>query len=186
MSEELEEQNSEKQELKLEDEELVPTSDECLEKVKLEEKILELEDKFLRANAEFENIRKRLEKEKYQAISYANEQFARDLLPVIDALENALVVSNLASENEEQSLDELKENKIKEGIELTINSCNKCFEKHGIKPISTDGEFDPNLHNALMQVECENKEKGQIVQVIQKGYTINERVLRPSMVSIAK
>lgn len=179
MSEELEDQKSEKEEFTLEEDELVPTSDECLEKAKLEEKILELEDKYIRANAEFENMKKRFEKEKTQAYDYAHEQFARDLLPVIDALENALNMSETNSENEE--LD-----KVKEGIELTISSFGKCFEKHGIKGISTDGEFDPNLHNALMQVECEDKEKGQIVQVVQKGYTIKDRVLRPSMVSIAK
>ncbi|MDY0237650.1 MAG: nucleotide exchange factor GrpE [Campylobacterales bacterium] len=143
---------------------------------KLEEKIAQLEDRYLRANAEFENFRKRLEKEKMQAISYAHEQFAKDLLPVIDTLEIALT-SSKDSENSE---------KILEGISLTIDQFLKCFQKHGIEAISTDGEFDPNVHDAVMQVESEDHKNGEIVQVLQKGYTIKDRILRPSMVSIAK
>ena len=142
----------------------------------LKEKVAELEDKYLRANAEFENLRKRMEKEKYQAISYAHEQFAKDLLPVIDALEIAIN----ASESDDGA------GKIKEGIGLTIEQFKKCFEKHGVSTIKGEGEFDPNVHEAVMQVESGEHEAGQIVQVFQKGYTIKERILRPAMVSISK
>lgn len=147
----------------------------------LKEEIASLKDENLREAADFENIKKRLEKEKYQAINYAHEQFARDLLPIIDALENAILrVSN----EEATSKDAIKN--YKEGIELTIEQFRKCFEKHGIKAISTQGEFDPNIHEAIMKVDSDEVDSGQIVQCIQKGYIIKDRVLRPSMVSIAK
>ena len=143
-----------------------------------EEKAKEAEDKFLRTHADFDNIKKRLEKEKYQAIDYASEKFAKDLLSTMDTLEMAL-----QSATSEGSSDELIE-KLKEGIELTIKSMLTTFEKHDISVVDTD-EFDPQVHNAVMQVESENHESGQIVQVMQKGYMYKERLLRPAMVSIA-
>lgn len=145
----------------------------------LEEKLKECEDRYLRANADFENIKRRLEKEKYQAIDYAHEQFARDLLPVIDALE-------MAYKSGENAKDDEIANKIQEGIALTLEQFKKVFEKNGIKVVEDNKEFDPNLHEAMLQVESENHESGQIVQCFQKGYTIKDRVLRPSKVSIAK
>ncbi|DAB33170.1 MAG TPA: nucleotide exchange factor GrpE [Sulfurospirillum sp. UBA12182] len=144
-------------------------------------KVSELEDKYLRANAEFENLRKRLEKEKMQAVSYANELFARDLLSIIDALDAA---SSL-KESEDIKPEELFV-KIKEGIDLTAEQFKKSFEKHGIEAIDVSGEFDPNFHEAVMQVESEEKNSGEILQVFQKGYKIKDRVLRPAMVSIVK
>jgi len=75
--------------------------------------------------------------------------------------------------------------KIKEGILITINQFKKCFEKHGVSEIATDTEFDPNVHNAVLRVDSEEKQSGQIVQALQKGYMINGRVLRPAMVSVA-
>ncbi|MCD4758165.1 MAG: nucleotide exchange factor GrpE [Arcobacteraceae bacterium] len=143
-----------------------------------EDKAKEAEDKFLRTHADFDNIKKRLEKEKYQAIDYASEKFAKDLLSTMDTLEMAL-----QSATSEGSSDELIE-KLKEGIELTIKSMLTTFEKHDISVVDTD-EFDPQVHNAVMQVESENHESGQIVQVMQKGYMYKERLLRPAMVSIA-
>jgi len=143
-----------------------------------EDKAKEAEDKFLRTHADFDNIKKRLEKEKYQAIDYASEKFAKDLLSTMDTLEMAL-----QSAKSEGSSDELIE-KLKEGIELTIKSMLTTFEKHDISVVDTD-EFDPQVHNAVMQVESENHESGQIVQVMQKGYMYKERLLRPAMVSIA-
>ena len=143
-----------------------------------EEKAKEAEDKFLRTHADFENIKKRLEKEKYQAIDYASEKFAKDLLTTIDTLEMAL-----QSANADVAAEELIE-KLKEGIELTIKNLMGTFEKHDISTVETD-EFDPQVHNAVMQVESEEKDSGQIVQVMQKGYMYKERLLRPAMVSIA-
>lgn len=146
---------------------------------KLEEQLKESEDKYLRVHADFENIKKRLEREKYQAIDYASEKFAKDLLAPIDTLEMALQSANVDLDAAEL----LK--KLKEGIELTIKNFNTTFEKHNISKIETDGEFDPNVHNAVMQVDSADHESGQIVAELQKGYMLKDRLLRPSMVSIA-
>jgi molecular chaperone GrpE len=147
----------------------------------LKAKVAELEDKYLRANAEFENMKRRVEKEKMSAVSYANEQFGRDMLSIIDALDSASALK----ESEDIKPEDLFE-KVKEGIELTVEQFKKSFEKHGIEPIDTQGEFDPNFHNAVMQVDDEEKKSGEILQVFQKGYKIKDRVLRPAMVSIVK
>jgi len=143
-----------------------------------EAKAQEAEDKYLRTHADFDNIKKRLEKEKYQAIDYASEKFAKDLLATMDTLEMAL-----QSANGEANPSELIE-KMKEGIELTIKSMMSTFEKHDITVVETE-EFDPQVHNAIMQVESEDHMGGQIVQVMQKGYMYKDRLLRPAMVSIA-
>ncbi len=143
-----------------------------------EEKAQEAHDKYLRTHADFENIKKRLEKEKYQAIDYASEKFAKDLLTTMDTLEMAL-----QSANSEADPSELIE-KMKEGIELTLKNMVTTFEKHDISVVETE-EFDPQVHNAVMQVDSDEKESGQIVQVMQKGYMYKERLLRPAMVSIA-
>lgn len=151
-------------------------SPEGLKNLELAQQLEELTNKYYRANADFENIKKRFEKEKADIASYANEKFARDLLPVIDALEMAV---NFEAEGDEYA------QKIKDGINITIDQFRKCFEKNGITAISTDGEFDPNFHNAMLKVQSEAHESGAIVQVIQKGYMINGRILRPAMVTIA-
>ncbi len=143
-----------------------------------EAKAKEAEDKFLRTHADFDNIKKRLEKEKYQAIDYASEKFAKDLLSTIDTLEMAL-----QSANTDLPAEDLIE-KLKEGIELTIKNVMTTFEKHDISVVETE-EFDPQVHNAVMQVDSADHESGQIVQVLQKGYNYKERLLRPAMVSIA-
>ncbi|XOB61981.1 nucleotide exchange factor GrpE [Campylobacterota bacterium DY0563] len=148
----------------------------------LEVKLKESEDKYFRVHADFENIKKRLEKEKYQAIDYASEKFAKDLLAPIDTLEMALAAEEAASG---MAAEELLA-KLKEGVELTIKNFNIAFEKHDINLVETDGEFDPNFHNAIMQVESDEHEDGQIVQVMQKGYKFKDRLLRPAMVSICK
>ena len=155
--------------------------DESLEDIisKLEEDLKQSEEKFLRVHADFENIKKRLEREKYQAIDYASEKFAKDLLTPLDTLEMAL-----ASANVDLSAEELLP-KLKEGIELTIKSFITTFEKHNITKVDTNCEFDPNVHNAVMQVDSPDHETGQIVSELQKGYMLKDRLLRPSMVSIA-
>lgn len=147
----------------------------------LKSKVAELEDRYIRANADFDNMKRRLEKEKMQAISYAHEVFARDLLPVIDSLEMAILAGN----NTDVESGELL-SKVKEGIELTIEQFRKAFEKHGIELVDIEGTFDPNFHEAVMQLESEEKGSGEILQVFQKGYKIKERILRPAMVSIVK
>ena len=171
-------------------EEVVEASTECCEPIECEEvdevtllkaKIEELEDKYLRANADFDNMKRRLEKEKMQAISYAHEVFARDLLPIIDSLELAILSGGNVEVESTQLLD-----KVKEGLGLTIEQFRKAFEKHGIELVDIEGAFDPNFHEAVMQLESEEKSSGEILQVFQKGYKIKERILRPAMVSIVK
>lgn len=140
----------------------------------------EWKDKYLRAHADFENAKKRLEKDKNNAVSYANESFAKDILALIDSFENALA-SMESGENDSEVLE-----KMKEGVNLTYEQLKKILEKNNIKEIACDGEFDPEVHQAIMQVESDNHETGDIVQVMQKGYTIKDRVLRPAMVSTCK
>ncbi len=158
--------------------------EETMESVKadLEEKLKEAEDKYLRVHADFENIKKRLEKEKYNAIDYASEKFAKDLLAPIDSLEMALAAEEAASD---MPADELLA-KLKEGVELTIRNFYSAFEKHDITTVETEGDFDPNFHDAVMQLDSPDHEDGQIVQRLQKGYKLKERLLRPAMVSICK
>ena len=137
-------------------------------------------DKFLRAHADFENSKRRLEKDKMNAVSYANESFAKDILAVIDSFENALA-SMQGSEESSEALE-----KMQEGVTLTYEQLKKILEKNSIKEINCEGEFDPEVHQAIMQVESDVHEVGDVVQVMQKGYTIKERVLRPAMVSTCK
>jgi molecular chaperone GrpE len=137
-------------------------------------------DKYLRAHADFENSKKRLEKDKMNAVSYANESFAKDILAVMDSFENAL-----ASMEESEESSEVFE-KMKEGVKLTHEQLNKVLEKNHIKAVDCEGEFDPEVHQAIMQVESDAHEAGDVVQVMQKGYTIKDRTLRPAMVSTCK
>ncbi len=137
-------------------------------------------DKYLRAHADFENSKKRLEKDKMNAVSYANESFAKDILAVMDSFENALA----SMESSEESSEVLE--KMKEGINLTYEQLKKVLEKNHIKEVTCEGEFDPEVHQAIMQVESDAHEVGDVVQVMQKGYTIKDRILRPAMVSTCK
>ncbi|MEY3001749.1 MAG: nucleotide exchange factor GrpE [Pseudomonadota bacterium] len=140
----------------------------------------EYKDKYLRAHADFENTKKRLEKDKMNAVSYANESFAKDLLAVMDSFENALA----SMQGSDESSDVLQ--KMKEGVTLTYEQLKKILEKNHIKEVACAGEFDPEVHQAIMQVESEDHQTDEIVQVMQKGYTIKDRILRPAMVSTCK
>lgn len=154
-------------------------------KAKMEAKVAEAEarakeaeDKFLRTHADFENIKKRLEREKYSAIDYASEKFAKDMLSTIDTLDMAL--SSVAIDAPAEELLQ----KLREGIELTLKRFVETFEKHDITVVETK-EFDPEFHNAVMKVDSDEHKSGEIVQVMQKGYMFKERLLRPAMVSVA-
>ena len=147
----------------------------------LKNKIADLEDSRLRDLADFQNIKRRLEKEKAQSMAYAHEQFARDLLSVVDSLDNASAMVSGDIEVTKESFS-----KLKEGIELTINQFAKIFEKHGIELVSMENGFDPNFHEAVMKVDSPDHKEGEVVQVLQTGYKIRDRVLRPAMVSICK
>lgn len=162
------------EEEKIEQDEALQEEKDEIEELKAQN--AELKDKFLRAQADFENIKKRLEKEKISALAYANENFAKDLLDVIDALEAALNV---------EANDEVSE-KIKEGVKNTLDLFLKKLEKHGVKIIEEEKDFNPNLHEAMFHVDSAEHSSSTIVQVLQKGYKINDRVLRHTKVSVAK
>ena len=117
-------------------------------------------DKFLRAHADFENSKRRLEKDKMNAVSYANESFAKDILAVMDSFENAINSMEGTEENSEVFTN------MKEGVNLTFEQLKKILEKNSIKEISCEGEFDPEVHQAIMQVESDNHETGDVVQVM--------------------
>ncbi|GHR44368.1 nucleotide exchange factor GrpE [Helicobacter pylori] len=149
---------------------------ECEIKEDFELKYQEMREKYLRAHADFENVKKRLERDKSMALEYAYEKIALDLLPVIDALLGA----------HRSAIEVDKESALTKGLELTMEKLHEVLAKHGIEGIECLEEFDPNFHNAIMQVKSEEKENGKIVQVLQQGYKYKGRVLRPAMVSIAK
>ena len=148
-----------------------------------EEKIAELEDKVARTFAEMENQRRRFEKEKEDAFEYGGYSFAKEALSLIDNLER--------SKNVLENDDKLKETEALKKILDHLNVIKKdlisIFEKNDIKPIdSLNQKLDPNFHQAMMEIEDDEKDPGTIVQEIQKGFTIKDRLLRPSLVAVSK
>lgn len=160
----------------------VATQEIANEMVKLQDELSEWKDKCLRAYADFENTKKRLEKEKMMAVAYSNEGFAKDMLSVMDSFDGAMTFMGVVTDDNSSEMIQ----KIQEGVEKTHEQLKKMLEKNGICEIDCDSSFDPSVHQAIMQVEDETKESGSIVQVLQKGYTIRDQVLRPAMVSTAK
>jgi molecular chaperone GrpE len=156
------------------------------EVVKVEEKNWEeeynkLNEQHIRAYAEMENTKKRYEKEKYNAIDFSIEKFAKDLIPCMDSLDMALTHTDNSEANPEELLKQLKE-----GIELTLGNFVKALDKNSVTIIDTDDGFDPNFHQSVMQEESEEHKSGDILKVLQKGYKLKNRVLRASMVSVCK
>ncbi len=145
----------------------------------LQKELEEYKDKYARVHADFDNIKKRLEREKYTAVEYANEKFAKDMIPVLDSLQMAL-----KSADADAAPEELIE-KLKEGIELTLKQFITALEKHGVTMVSHEEPFDPNIHNAVQSVEHPEIESGQIVETFQTGYKYKERPLREAMVVVA-
>ena len=148
-----------------------------------EEKIAELEDKVTRTFAEMENQRRRFEKEKNDAFEYGGFAFAKEALSLIDNLER----SKLILENDEKlkETDALK--KTLEHLEIIKKDLISIFTKNNIKPIECiNKKLDPNLHQAMIEIEDDQKEPGTIVQEIQKGFMIKDRLLRPSLVGVSK
>jgi molecular chaperone GrpE len=142
----------------------------------------DLKDQLLRAVAEMENIRKRSERDVQDTRKYAVTGFARDLVNVLENLQLALL--NIP---EEDRKNDAKLNTLAEGVEMTANELMRVFEGQGIVRISPQGEkFDHNYHQAIAQIEDASKEPGTIVQVLQAGYVIHDRLLRPAMVTVAK
>lgn len=145
----------------------------------LQEELASLKDKYARVHADFDNIKKRLEREKYTAVEYANEKFAKDMIPVMDALQMAISSTSSVTDPKEHL------EKLKEGIELTLKQLTTALEKHGVAMVSHDEPFDPNIHNAIQSVDSDTVESGQIVQTFQTGYRYKERPLREAMVVVA-
>jgi molecular chaperone GrpE len=146
---------------------------------KLQTEIAQLKEKYARVHADFENIKKRLEREKYQALEYAQEKFAKDLIPVVDSLGMAIAAADAEADAQELLA------KLKEGVELTMKQFLTTLEKHGITEVGEDEPFDPNVHHAVQQVDSPEHESGEIVSTFQKGYKYKERTLRDAMVVIA-
>ena len=148
-----------------------------------DEKIRELEDKLARTFAEMENQRRRFEKEKEDAFEYGGSSFAREALNLIDNLER----SKQVLENDEKLKDTDALKKILEHLEIINKDLISIFTKNNIKPIDClNKKLDPNFHQAMMEIEDDQKEPGTIVQEIQKGFMIKDRLLRPSLVGVSK
>jgi len=148
-----------------------------------EDKIKELEDKLTRTLAEMENQRRRFEKEKEDAFEYGGFSFARESLNLIDNFDRAK--QSLESDEKIKGSDSLK--KTLEHLDIIKKDIISIFKKNNIEEIvAVNKKLDPNLHQAMMEVEDDNKEPGTIVQEIQKGYKMKDRLLRPSLVAISK
>ena len=149
----------------------------------LEAQLAEMRDRMLRAMAETENIRRRSEREKQDLSQYAVARFARDMLQIADNFGRALAAC--PPELREAADPQVKA--VIDGVEVTERQLLATLEQYGVKIIdTTDAKFDPNLHQAIAEVPGEGKPSGTIVHVVQTGYTIGERLLRPAMVTVAR
>ncbi len=148
-----------------------------------EEQVAELRDKLLRAMAEAENTRRRAEKEKQEAAKYGITKFARDLLSVADNMRRAM---DAISPEERDSAGDLAKNLL-QGVEMVEKELLGAFAKHGIAKIDTPGEkFDPNKHQAVAEIPGTGQPDGTVVEIFQVGYVVEDRLLRPAMVTVAK
>jgi molecular chaperone GrpE len=133
-------------------------------------------DKFLRERADLENLRKRFQKEKEDLLKYGNENLVVEILPVVDNLERAL--SHVSGEECSSAVNE--------GVRMTLSMLMSSLKKFGVTPLTSAGEpFDPNFHQAVGQVESADVEPNRVVQEFQKGYMLNDRLLRPAMVTVS-
>ena len=135
------------------------------------------EDQLLRARADFENAKKRFERDKWDAIKFANERLLAEILHVVDSFDRAM--TSLAEGHEPE--------KVREGLKIAQEELHKILEQHGVEVVKTvDAEFDPRFHEAVAVVESSSAKDGAIVEEIQKGYLLNGRLIRPSRVKIAQ
>jgi len=155
-----------------EDDELNIVKKQKEENNKLQEELDITKDRLLRLTAEYENYRKRTIKEKEGIYSDAYVDVLKEIIPILDNLERAVVADG--------NIEDLKK-----GIEMTIKGCQDSFVKLGVEEIDTSGEFDPNVHNAVMHIEDENLGKNTIAEVFQKGYKKEEKIIRHTMVKVA-
>ena len=148
-----------------------------------EEKLKTTQEKLLRTMAEMENQRRRFEKEKQEAFEFGGFNFAAESLSLIDNIDRAII----SFKNDESFKNNKDLNKIIDGIEIVKKDLISIFKKNGIEAIECiNKKFDPNFHQAMLEVENNTKEAGTVVQEIQKGYMMKDRLLRPSLVGVAK
>ena len=182
----LEKDTNSKEETLTNDEEKLEATDEPqkpLEEKSPEEKISELEEKIVRQYAEMENQRRRYDKEKEDAFQYGGFYFAKETLNLIDNLER----SKATLENDESIKDSEAFKKIIEHLNIIYDDMLSILKKNNISPIESIGKkLDPNLHQAMMEIEDDSKESGIILQEIQKGFMMKDRLLRPSLVGVSK
>ena len=159
------------------------TKNDIKKEISPDEEILNLKDKVARAYAEMENQRRRYEKEKDDAFEYGGFSFAKESLNLLDNLER----SKTTLENDEELKDKKGLKKIIEHIDIIHNDMLSIFKKNNIEPIKAiNKKLDPNLHQAMMEIEDNSKDPGTIVQEIQKGFMMKDRLLRPSLVGVSK
>ena len=162
----------EKEEEKVEED--VNTTEETVEENPLEKELADTKDQLLRLTAEYANFRKRSEKEKSESFTFATAKAVGEILSVVDNLERAL-------SNEQEDYEGLKK-----GVQMTFDGLMASLEKLGVTVYGESGDqFDPNFHNAVMHIEDENLDENVITDVFQKGYRINDKVVRPAMVKTA-
>ena len=144
----------------------------------LEQEVKETLDRLLRVSAEFENYKKRAAREMNEFKKFANESFAKSMLPVVDNLDRAIASS---------SNDEYANRSVVEGVNMTLKEILKVFDQFGIKPFESLGEpFNPGFHQAMMQEETADHPENTVLNELQKGYMIHDRLLRPAMVVVSK
>lgn len=149
---------------------------EINKEIELQETIDQLNDKYLRLNAEYQNYRKRVEKEKADIFKYGTEKLFLELLPIMDNFERALTSKNT----------EKMDQKILDGIVMIKKSFDAFFDKNGVKKIEALGQpFDPVMHHAVMTESVEDSESEHVVEVLQDGYLMNDKVIRTSMVKVS-
>lgn len=149
---------------------------------KLRAETAELKDRLLRALADAENTRRRADRDKTDATQYAITRFARDILGIADNFQRA--IEACPADARESASPQVKA--VIEGVEATERQLLATLERHGVKQIDATGKFDPNLHQAIAEVPGSGQPAGTIVTVVQQGYVIGDRLLRPAMVTVAK
>ena len=177
------ERTSSENKSKTEKEEQKKTVTELKKEESPEEKLKTVQDKLLRTMAEMENQRRRFEKEKKEAFEFGGFNFAAESLLLLDNIDRAIV----SFKNDESLKNNKDLNKIIDGIEIVKKDLVSIFKKNGIETIECiNKKFDPNFHQAMLELEDNTKETGTVVQEIQKGYMMKDRLLRPSLVGITK
>ena len=183
IDEDISEQEGSKNELDEDTSEQEGSKNELDVEISLEDKLKETEDKLLRTLAEVENQRRRFEKETKEAFEYGGFNFAKETLAILDNLQRA----KISTKNDESLKDNADLNKFLNNFEIIEKDLISIFEKNKIRKIDTEKQkFNPNLHQAMLEVEDSNFEPGIIVQEIQPGYMYGERLLRPSFVGVSK